>query len=92
MAFFKRKRKFRKKKGTGSIGIIGNVEFHREVYSQILDCRRDFFVWLPPGYDLNPSKKFPVLYMHDGQNLIDPKTSYAGKDFQVDESVTRLIK
>jgi predicted alpha/beta superfamily hydrolase len=30
--------------------------------------------------------------MHDGQNLIDPKISYAGKDWQVDETVTRLIK
>ena len=29
--------------------------------------------------------------MHDGQNLINPKTSFAGKDWQVDETVTRLI-
>jgi predicted alpha/beta superfamily hydrolase len=92
MAFLKRKRKFRKRKKTGTIGIIGNVEFHREIYSQIMDIRRDFFVWLPPGYDNNPSKNYPVLYMQDGQNLIDPKTSYAGKDWQVDETVTRLIK
>lgn len=91
MAFLKRKRKFRKRKKTGTIGIIGNVEFHREVYSAILQNKRDFFVWLPPGYDDNPTKRYPVLYMHDGQNLIDPKTSYAGKDWQVDETVTRLI-
>lgn len=91
MAFLKRKRKFRKRKKTGTIGIIGNVEFHREVYSAILQNKRDFFVWLPPGYYENPSKRYPVLYMHDGQNLIDPKTSYAGKDWQVDETVTRLI-
>jgi len=92
MALFKRKRIFRKKKRTNTKAIIGNVEFHREIYSQIMDNKRDFFVWLPPGYDLNPSKSFPVLYMHDGQNLIDPKISYAGKDWQVDETVTRLIK
>jgi predicted alpha/beta superfamily hydrolase len=92
MALFKRKKIFRKKKRTDTKAIIGNVEFHREIYSQIMDNKRDFFVWLPPGYDLNPSKSFPVLYMHDGQNLIDPKISYAGKDWQVDETVTKLIK
>jgi predicted alpha/beta superfamily hydrolase len=37
------------------------------------------------------AKKYPVLYMHDGQNLIDPSTSFAGMDWQVDETVTRLI-
>jgi len=92
MALFKRKRKFRKKKRTDSKAVIGNVEFHRELYSQIMDIKRDFFVWLPPGYAENVSRRFPVLYMHDGQNLIDPKTAYAGKDWQVDETVTRLIK
>ena len=92
MAFFKRKRKLRKKKRTDSESIIGNVEFHREIYSQIMDTKRDFFVWLPPGYGENVSRRYPVLYMHDGQNLIDPKTAYAGKDWQVDETLTRLIK
>lgn len=92
MAFFKRKRKLRKKKRTDSESIIGKVEFHREIYSQIMDFKRDFFVWLPLGYDEHIARSYPVLYMHDGQNLIDPKTSYAGKDWQVDETVTRLIK
>jgi predicted alpha/beta superfamily hydrolase len=92
MAFFKRRKKFRKKRRTDTLAIIGNVDFHYDVYSAILNNKRDFFVWLPPGYELNPAKHYPVLYMHDGQNLIDPKTSYAGKDWQVDETITRLIK
>jgi predicted alpha/beta superfamily hydrolase len=92
MAIFKRKRKFHKKRNKGKISVIGNVEFHREIYSRILDSKRDFFVWLPASYDDNLSKNYPVLYMHDGQNLIDPKTSFAGKDWQVDETVTKLIK
>jgi len=91
MAFLKRKKRFRKKKRTDSEAIIGNVEFHKEIYSRMLDKKLDFFVWLPAGYDDNPSKKYPVIYMHDGQNLIDPKTSFAGKDWQVDETVTKLI-
>ena len=92
MAFLKRKRKFRRKKRSDSVGIIGKVEYHKEVYSRHLDKNLDFFVWLPQGYKSNEAKKFPVLYMHDGQNLIDPKTSYAGNDWQVDETATRLIK
>ena len=92
MAIFRRKRKFRKKISKGKVSVIGNVEYHREIYSRILDSKRDFFIWLPASYDDNPSRRYPVLYMHDGQNLIDPKTSFAGKDWQVDETVTRLIR
>jgi predicted alpha/beta superfamily hydrolase len=91
MTIFRRKRKFRKKLSKGKVTVIGNVDYHREIYSRILDKKRDFFVWLPAGYDDNTSKRYPVLYMHDGQNLIDPKTSFAGKDWQVDEALTRLI-
>jgi len=92
MALFKRKRKFRRKKQAGLKQVVGNVQYHRESYSHNLNSQRDFFVWLPPGYDEHVLKNYPVLYMHDGQNLIDPKTAYAGKDWQVDETVTRLIK
>ena len=92
MALFKRKRKFRKKKRTDSEAVIGNVEFHRKIYSRLMDKKLDFFVWLPAGYEANPSKSYPVLYMHDGQNLIDPKVSFAGRDWQVDETLTKLIK
>jgi len=92
MALFKRKRKFRKKKRTDSEAVIGNVEFHRKIYSRFMDKKLDFFVWLPAGYEANPSKSYPILYMHDGQNLIDPKVSFAGRDWQVDETLTKLIK
>ncbi len=54
-----------------------------------MDKKLDFFVWLPAGYEANPSKSYPVLYMHDGQNLIDPKVSFAGRDWQVDETINQ---
>ena len=92
MAFFRRNRKIRKKKRTDIKAVIGNVEYLREIYSWIMESNRDLFVWLPAGYNQNISRRYPVLYMHDGQNLIDPKTSFTGKDWQVDETVTRLIK
>ncbi len=35
--------------------------------------------------------RYPVIYMHDGQNLFDPATSYGGVDWGVDEVITRLM-
>ncbi len=70
--------------------ITGTVKYHRRLeYEGLLP--RDVIVWLPPGYD-ESSERYPVLYMHDGQNIIDPKTSAFGVDWQVDESLTRLIE
>ena len=80
------------KKYHGRKKIMGNVRYHKNFHSNYLGNKRDVFVWLPPSYTLIPDKKYPVLYMHDGQNLIDPDTSFLGVDWQVDETVTKLIK
>jgi predicted alpha/beta superfamily hydrolase len=47
-------------------------------------------VYLPPSYD-SSDKRYPVLYMHDGQNLFDAATSYAG-EWGVDETLNTLAK
>jgi len=51
-------------------------------------------VWLPPDYDMaeNTTRHYPVLYLNDGQNLLDPATAFAGVDWQVDETADRLIR
>jgi pimeloyl-ACP methyl ester carboxylesterase len=49
-------------------------------------------VWLPPRYDANAKRRYPVLYMHDGQNLFDPALSYIGVDWGIDETMTRLVR
>ncbi|MEO6278771.1 alpha/beta hydrolase-fold protein [Roseateles sp.] len=46
---------------------------------------------LPPSYDSAPGKRYPVIYMHDGQNLFDAATSYAG-EWGVDETMLALAK
>lgn len=69
--------------------ITGNVVYHKNMTGNGI-LPRDVIVWLPASYAKNPEKRYPVLYMHDGQNIIDPKTSYTGIDWQVDEEVTRL--
>lgn len=47
-------------------------------------------VWLPPDYDQSDAS-YPVLYMHDGQNLFDADTAYTGVAWGVDEVMVRLI-
>jgi predicted alpha/beta superfamily hydrolase len=75
---------------TSPSGVTGIVKRHEKFSSKFVDAR-NVDVWLPPGYERNKSKRFPVLYMHDGQNLFDPKLSYIGVDWGIDETMTRLI-
>lgn len=72
--------------------ITGNVKYHNDIYSPQLDNVRDMIVWLPPSYNTQISKRYPVLYLHDGQNVFDPSTSFLGIDWQLDETVTSLIE
>lgn len=70
--------------------ITGTVKYHHNFNGKnLLD--RDIIVWLPPNYEKDNHKTYDVLYMHDGQNLFDPKTSSFGVDWQVDETVDSLI-
>jgi len=48
------------------------------------------WVWLPPGYSTETAAAFPVLYMHDAENLFDRRHSNFDKEWQVDETITRL--
>ena len=71
--------------------VTGTVELISNVSGEGLKPR-DVTVWLPPGYDENPDQRFPVLYMHDGQNLFDPMLASYKVDWQVDETATKLIE
>jgi len=53
---------------------------------------RNLSVWLPPGYEADYERRYPVLYMHDGQNIFDPLTSAFGLEWQVDETADSLIR
>jgi len=71
-------------------GITGTVE--RFTATSYLVTTRDVEVWLPPSYASDSDRRYPVLYMHDGQNLFDPEQSgYSKWDWGVDEALTALI-
>ncbi|QOY93768.1 alpha/beta hydrolase [Massilia sp. UMI-21] len=52
--------------------------------------KRQLRLYLPPGYATS-NKRYPVLYMHDGQNLFDAATAYAG-EWKVDETLDALAR
>jgi predicted alpha/beta superfamily hydrolase len=51
---------------------------------------RDVWVWTPPAYHAYSNDRFPVIYMHDGQNLFVPEKSYTHVTWGVAEAITRL--
>jgi predicted alpha/beta superfamily hydrolase len=71
--------------------IIGTVKYHENFHSEKLNNDRTLIVLLPKSYDSETGKRYPVLYMHDGQNIIDPLTAYTRIDWQVDETIDKLV-
>lgn len=67
----------------------GTVKRLEKFASKYVDAR-NVDVWLPDGY--LAKKKYAVLYMHDGQMLFDAATTWNKQEWQVDETVGRLIK
>jgi predicted alpha/beta superfamily hydrolase len=71
--------------------ITGTVKYHTNFKGRKIRPR-DIVVWLPPGYEEDETARYPVLYMHDGQNSFDPATSSFGVDWQIDEAADTLIR
>jgi len=62
----------------------GQLRKHEQFRSRFLRNQRDLIVYTPPGYCDQPERRFPVLYLHDGQNLFDGATSFIpGQDWHV---------
>ena len=70
--------------------LTGNFRVHRDFYSSSLGDSRTIMVYLPPDYE-NEEDSYPVLYLHDGQNVFDSATSFGGSEWEVDETAERLI-
>jgi predicted alpha/beta superfamily hydrolase len=67
------------------------LRIHRVFGSQFLPAR-DLLLALPPGYGDDPARRYPVLYLHDGQNLFgDGASPVSGRGWRVDSSATRLV-
>ena len=53
---------------------------------------RKVTVWLPDSYEIDKDKKFPVLYLHDGQNQFDGSKTFNGQEWKIDETLNKLDK
>jgi predicted alpha/beta superfamily hydrolase len=69
------------------------LHLHKSFKSNYLPNDRDVIVYVPPGYDEEPQRTYPVLYLHDGQNLFDGETSYVkGRTWMVLEHADGAIE
>lgn len=77
--------------GGGGNGTAADNVFilNNSLYMPELDRNRRVWIYLPPDYS-SSSKYYPVLYMHDGQNLFDVSTSFSG-EWEVDETLNSLF-
>lgn len=65
------------------------IQVHQDFPSQYIGAR-NVEVLLPPGYD--PTESYEVIYMHDGQNVFNPSTSYAGIAWEMDSVMISLLE
>ena len=77
--------------GTGNSTAADNVHIVDETFFMPqLNRERRVWIYLPPDYEAS-DKYYPVLYMHDGQNVFDAFTSFSG-EWEVDESLNQLFE
>ncbi len=68
------------------------LRLHEQFPSQVEEEKHDFIVYLPPMYDEQPDRRFPTLFMQDGQNLFSPETCFThGNYWRMGETADALI-
>lgn len=67
------------------------IHIHENFKSKFLSVPRNVMVYLPPNYGANAERRYPVLYMHDAQNLFNPGEAFGGVAWAADETAQRLI-
>ena len=72
--------------------LTGDFRRHPKFRSRFLPSEHTLLVYRPPGYRDDRVRRFPVLYLHDGQNVFDRATSATGQEWSVDETAQRLIE
>ena len=68
------------------------VHKHAGFTSRFLTGEREISVYVPPGYEADSDRRYPLLILQDGQNLFDPTTSFIpGRTWRVAESADGAI-
>lgn len=72
--------------------LTGDFGRHPRFRSRHLPTEHTLIVYRPPGYRDDTVRRYPVLYLQDGQNVFDRATSSTGEEWSVDETAQRLIE
>jgi predicted alpha/beta superfamily hydrolase len=72
------------------MSITGTLHRHENFPSRFI-VPRQVDVWCHDRYFENPSDRYAVIYMHDGQNLFDAATAFGGSGWEIDKAITRLM-
>ena len=75
-----------------STALSNNLRLHTAETLPLLRAARNLVIFVPPGYDSEEERRYPVLYLHDGQNLFDPKTAFLGNDWGLAEVAEEMIQ
>ena len=78
--------------GGAAVALPPNLSKHENFQSRFLQDERTIIVYVPPDYDDEPQRRYPVLYLQDGQNLFDAKTAFGGTEWCADETADELIE
>lgn len=78
------------KEGHTVVGTLKIAKIYNEHFK--VDKKRIVRIWIPTNYQKNRKEPYKVIYMFDGQNLFDAKTSFIGKEWQIDETIEEYIK
>ena len=84
------KKKVLKKKNASTASKNVSVLEKEFVIKGLNSVSHKIWLYLPPNYETS-TDRFPVIYMHDGQNLFDKKTSFTG-EWEIDETLNKLFK
>jgi predicted alpha/beta superfamily hydrolase len=77
---------------SGPSNLKARLHLHTQFASPLLEEKHDFIVYVPQAFSYDLHRFFPVLYLHDGQNLFDPETSFIkGNYWRVGETADALI-
>ena len=71
----------------------GRVVLERPVFSKHLDANRMVRIYLPAGYESAPERRYPVLYLHDGQNAfttVGTNVAFGWGNWELDKTVNEL--
>jgi predicted alpha/beta superfamily hydrolase len=69
-----------------------NIKIIEDFYSEVLDNSRKIRVYLPPSYLTEKNKYYPVLYVHDGQNVFEAAESFSGESWNLHQTTEELIR